>query len=100
MASAITSLDSQLLKVREAAMVMHVTDRTVRNWVDAGHLDAVRIGGTIRIRARDLAALIDPCDSQSLDTESLISVHKDDEPPEGAARREDNDQSQVGRGPG
>ena len=42
-------IDKDLFRVDEIAEYFSVTDRTVRLWIEHGHLKAERIGGSIRI---------------------------------------------------
>ena len=44
----------------DAAERLHVTDKTIRNWIQDGTLIAHRIGGRILISTDDLAAVIKP----------------------------------------
>jgi excisionase family DNA binding protein len=37
---------------------LHVSTRTVRRWIEAGHLVAYRIGGVVRIAENDLRAFL------------------------------------------
>jgi len=39
----------ELLRVDEAALYFSVTDRCIRLWIEHGHLEAVKIVGSIRI---------------------------------------------------
>jgi len=39
----------ELLRVDEAASYFSVTDRCIRLWIEHGHLEAVKIVGSIRI---------------------------------------------------
>jgi excisionase family DNA binding protein len=48
----------ELLKVHECAEAIRVSVQTVRKWIRTGTLPAVRIGGTIRVRRRDLEQLL------------------------------------------
>jgi excisionase family DNA binding protein len=48
--------DSHLLAVGEVAARLHVGPATVRRWINAGELPAVRYGRTIRVDADDLGA--------------------------------------------
>jgi excisionase family DNA binding protein len=48
-----------LLKYREAAKVLGVTERTVWAMVDRGTLPAVRFGRSVRIDPADLRAFIE-----------------------------------------
>ena len=51
----------EYLTIQEVAALYAVSERTVRNWVAEGKLDARRIGGRIiRIEARSLEALSEP----------------------------------------
>jgi excisionase family DNA binding protein len=38
-----------MLTIKEVALRLKVTDRTVRRWIDEGKLKALKIGGAIRI---------------------------------------------------
>jgi excisionase family DNA binding protein len=50
-----------LLTVQEVADMYAVSQKTVRNWIKEGKLEAVRIGGRlIRIESRSLDALNEP----------------------------------------
>jgi len=49
----------ELLTVAEVAGILKLNQQTVRNWIDAGSLPAVRIGRRVRIRRADLDALIE-----------------------------------------
>lgn len=47
----------ELLKIREAAEILHVTTTTIRNWIKTGKLKAIRnCTGRMRIRRSDLEA--------------------------------------------
>lgn len=49
------------LTIQEVAALYAVSEKTVRNWVSQGRLDARRIGGrVIRIEARSLETLSEP----------------------------------------
>lgn len=41
--------EKDLLRVDEVADYFSVTDRTIRLWIEHGHLDSQKIVGTIRI---------------------------------------------------
>ncbi|GAB3015450.1 hypothetical protein GCM10011376_05980 [Nocardioides flavus (ex Wang et al. 2016)] len=50
----------QLVTIREAAAILAVSTKTVRRYIAAGDLDAVRLGRrTIRVRVTSLDDLID-----------------------------------------
>ena len=51
------SFMEELLKIREAAEILHVTTITIRNWIKTGKLKALRnCTGRMRIRRSDLEA--------------------------------------------
>jgi excisionase family DNA binding protein len=52
-----TSAD-QLLTVAEIATILRMNQQTIRNWIDAGTLPAIRIGRRVRIRRADFNALV------------------------------------------
>jgi excisionase family DNA binding protein len=55
------SIMDDLLKVQEVADTYGVSQKTVRNWIKEGKLEARRIGGRlIRIESRSLDALNEP----------------------------------------
>jgi excisionase family DNA binding protein len=55
----VTSLP-ELLTVTDVALILKVSTRTVTRMIKAGMIPVIRIGGVIRIRADDLAALLRP----------------------------------------
>jgi excisionase family DNA binding protein len=44
-----------LLTPKEVGHRFGVTSRTVHNWIESGHLRAIRIGGTVRIPPDEVA---------------------------------------------
>jgi excisionase family DNA binding protein len=48
-----------LLFVSEVAVYLRKSERTIRRWIEAGHLPAVRLGPETYIREADLIGLID-----------------------------------------
>ena len=62
-----------LLTEREVADVFRVTPRTIRRWAAGGTLDAIRVHGTTRYRADDVAALIDPSTSETRTTNAGLA---------------------------
>ncbi len=55
-----TTTPSQLVSLPEAAEILAVSPKTVRRYIAAGDLDAVRLGRrTIRIKLASLDRLID-----------------------------------------
>ena len=63
--------NDQLLTVSQVAEQLQVTAQTIRNWIDAGVLGAVRLGRAYRVRRADLDSLLDRAggDSRSLATQ-------------------------------
>lgn len=53
------SIDDEFLTVNEVAAILNLHHQTVRNWIDAGRLLAVRIGRRVRVIRRDLDELIE-----------------------------------------
>src|SRR5215213_4866831 len=52
--------DTDLLTTSEVAQLLRVRPRTVRRWVSAGTLPAVRLGAAYRIPADELEARLTP----------------------------------------
>jgi len=48
-----------LLTVAEVAEVLRLNQQTVRNWIDAGSLPAVRVGRRVRIKRSDLDRILE-----------------------------------------
>jgi len=48
----------RLITVAEAAMILHVSTKTVRRLIEQGELDSVRIGRSVRIRPADVERII------------------------------------------
>lgn len=53
------STEDEFLTVAETAAVLKLNQQTVRNWIDAGKLPAVRVGRRVRIRRADFDRLLD-----------------------------------------
>jgi excisionase family DNA binding protein len=49
----------RLLTVPQVADEFQVTSQTIRNWIDAGTLPAIRVGRAFRLRRADVDALLD-----------------------------------------
>jgi excisionase family DNA binding protein len=49
----------EFLTVAEVAALLKLNEQTIRNWIDAGTLPAVRIGRRVRVLRRDLDELLD-----------------------------------------
>ena len=52
------SWDDEYLTVNEIAQHLKLNPQTVRNWIDAGSLPAVRVGRRVRIRRADVDRLL------------------------------------------
>jgi excisionase family DNA binding protein len=50
--------DETFMTVAEVAAALRMNPQTIRNWIDAGQLPAVRIGRRVRILSSDFATLI------------------------------------------
>lgn len=44
----------ELLRISEVAEYFSVTERTIRLWIEHGHLEAKKIAGTVRIFRRSV----------------------------------------------
>ena len=55
----------QLLTVPQVAEQFQVTTQTIRNWIDAGVLPAVRVGRAFRVRGDDVDALLERASAES-----------------------------------
>jgi excisionase family DNA binding protein len=51
--------EQPLMTVADVAEHLQLNQQTIRNWIDAGTLPAVRIGRRVRIRRVDLDRLLD-----------------------------------------
>src|SRR5215472_15080526 len=54
-----------LLTVPQVAEQFQVTAQTIRNWIDAGVLPAVRVGRAFRVRGEDVEALLERASAHS-----------------------------------
>lgn len=53
-------MDQPLLRVKEAAQLLHVSKWTIYRWIDEGRLEATKIGGgSLRIFRRSVTTLVD-----------------------------------------
>ena len=50
--------DETYLTVAEVAATLKLNQQTVRNWIDAGTLPAVRVGRRVRIKSSDFQRII------------------------------------------
>jgi excisionase family DNA binding protein len=55
---AISEFEDPFLTVAEVAEILRLNQQTIRNWIDAGSLPAVRIGRRVRIKRSDLDRLL------------------------------------------
>jgi excisionase family DNA binding protein len=60
-----TPRQRQLLTVPQVAEEFQVTTQTIRNWIDAGVLPAVRVGRAFRVRSGDVDALLERASAES-----------------------------------
>src|SRR6201996_5623596 len=51
--------EDSYLTVAEVAELLKLNQQTIRNWIDAGSLPAIRVGRRVRIKREDLDAIID-----------------------------------------
>jgi excisionase family DNA binding protein len=51
--------EESFLTVAEVAELLRLNQQTVRNWIDAGTLPAVRIGRRVRIKRSDLDRILE-----------------------------------------
>jgi len=73
----------ELLRVDEAASYFSVTERTIRLWAEHGHLEAVKIVGSIRItRESALKCRFAHKPSNSLDFDNEIKPKAEQPEPE------------------
>jgi excisionase family DNA binding protein len=49
----------EFLTVAEVASALRLNQQTIRNWIDAGTLPALRIGRRVRVRRRDFDQLLE-----------------------------------------
>lgn len=57
--SALVLDDATYLTVAEVAALLRLNQQTLRNWIDAGELPALRVGRRVRIRRSDLDELLE-----------------------------------------
>jgi excisionase family DNA binding protein len=68
-------LTDELFTVAEVASILKVNQQSVRNWIDGGSIQALRIGRTVRIKRADLQKLL----NDGLDVEGEDHVEGDAE---------------------
>ena len=52
-------LEETFLTVAEVAELLRLNQQTVRNWIDAGSLPALRVGRRVRIKRSDLDRILE-----------------------------------------
>jgi excisionase family DNA binding protein len=57
--------ERQLLTVPQVAEEFQVTAQTIRNWIEAGVLPAVRVGRAFRVRGEEVEALLERASAES-----------------------------------
>ncbi len=50
--------EHEFLTVAEIAGMLKLNQQTIRNWIDAGSLPAIRVGRRVRIKREDLEAIL------------------------------------------
>src|SRR5580693_8666277 len=51
--------DDSFMTVAEVAELLKLNQQTVRNWIDAGSLPAIRVGRRVRIKRSDLDRILE-----------------------------------------
>ncbi len=51
--------EESFLTVAEVAALLKLNQQTVRNWIDAGSLPAIRVGRRVRIKQSDLNRILE-----------------------------------------
>lgn len=59
MSMALDEHEESFLTVAEVAELLRLNQQTVRNWIDAGSLPAVRVGRRVRIKRSDLDRIVE-----------------------------------------
>ena len=78
----------QLLTVEDAAVRLSVSTKSIRRWIEAGELPAVRLGRAVRVEEAAVADFIDGC---RVEVDSYVP------PSRLAARRAARTQAEGGR---
>ena len=65
--------EESFLTVAEVAELLRLNQQTVRNWIDAGSLPAVRIGRRVLIKRSDLDRIVESGYQSSSSSASRIS---------------------------
>ena len=70
------TLTDELFTVAEVAAILKLNQQTVRNWIDAGQLPALRIGRRVRIRRTVLEDILEH--GLRIDDEEGVTVQGDE----------------------
>jgi excisionase family DNA binding protein len=65
--------EESFLTVAEVAELLRLNQQTVRNWIDAGSLPAVRVGRRVRIKRSDLDRILESGYQGSTPSESAMT---------------------------
>lgn len=55
----VAALTDEVFTVAEVATILKINQQTVRNWIDAGVLPALRVGRAVRIKREVLQDVLD-----------------------------------------
>jgi excisionase family DNA binding protein len=55
----LSALTDEVFTVSEVAVILKLSEQTIRNWIDAGTLPAVRLGRRIRIKRAVLQQILE-----------------------------------------
>ena len=64
------SVDDEFLTVAEVAATLKLNQQTIRNWIDAGSLPALRVGRRVRVLRRDLDQLLAEAEASGYERQS------------------------------
>jgi excisionase family DNA binding protein len=53
------SADGEFLTLKEVALYLHLHERTIYNWAQAGSIPAAKLGGTWRFRKSEIDAWVE-----------------------------------------
>jgi excisionase family DNA binding protein len=72
-----------LLTTADVAKILAVSKTTVRRLQDSGDLDPVRVGGSVRFRAKDVASLVEAASSANGASTQVANASQNGEDPAG-----------------
>jgi excisionase family DNA binding protein len=52
-------MEDSYLTVAEIAQLLKLNEQTIRNWIDAGKLPAMRVGRRVRVKGSDFDRLVE-----------------------------------------